>query len=155
MNYHKSADVVATFCRLVWQNNAFLLKNLFRSYIRGFSTQSNYYRPAHKVASGRASKGHGKPWASIPANVLDYKSPAFFFFSALFKRRHTRFFFQGRVKGPARSSLNLMKTYFVSLEPFHTPFLPQSLYSYAKKTQAKFYEFLLFAICQNCLKILG
>ena len=51
LNYHKSTDCSTGVCRLVWQNKAFLLKNSFRSYVRGFSTQSNYYRTAHKVAS--------------------------------------------------------------------------------------------------------
>ena len=38
----------AKLCRLVLQNKAFLLKNRFRSYVCGFSTQVNYYSTAHK-----------------------------------------------------------------------------------------------------------
>ena len=36
MNYHKSTAPCTHFCRLVWQNKAFLLKNRFRSYLLGF-----------------------------------------------------------------------------------------------------------------------
>ena len=49
MNYHKSAGRSTEFCRLVWQNKAFLLKNRFRSYVRGFSTQANHYKPGERI----------------------------------------------------------------------------------------------------------
>ena len=59
MNYHKSADPSTDFCRLVLQNKAFLLKKPFRSYVRGFSTQANYYSSAHKWHRSRKnSKSH-------------------------------------------------------------------------------------------------
>ena len=46
MNYRKSVDPSTIFCCL-WKKKASFLKNRFGSYVRGFSTQANYYRLTH------------------------------------------------------------------------------------------------------------